>query len=218
MKIHPSRILHLNHSCPLHSSQTHLPSLSPSSIPLHFHFRKKKKSRLQKDKTQTWQNKISKRLGKSPHMEAEQGNPKRGKDNQGQVKESETHLLLLLWAPQRHQTNTYNIRTEDLMQPLADPVIATSVSVSSRELCLSWFSGSCSPGVLGTLWPLKSFCQLCWDVSQASNLLQFTPFMHNILLWVSVPAHIWCWGGLFNDGWTRHQSMSIAQYNEASFH
>jgi hypothetical protein len=56
--------------------------------------------------------------GKSPNIEAEQGNIIGGKGFQEQAKESETHLLILLGVPQKQQANSHNIYGEDLVETL----------------------------------------------------------------------------------------------------
>ena len=81
-------------SIPL-SSPPHLPSPSDPFL-FHFLFRKEQTSkRHQPNRTKH----DTVRQGKSPHVEAGQSNPIRGKESQEQT-ELETHLLPLLRVPQ----------------------------------------------------------------------------------------------------------------------
>lgn len=52
---------------------------------------------------------------------AQQGNPIWGKESQEQEKVLEMYLLLLLWVTQKHQANSHNISTEDMIQTHAGP-------------------------------------------------------------------------------------------------
>lgn len=56
-------------------------------------------------------------------METGQGNPIGGKDSQEQEKDSEVHLFPLLGVPPKHQVNSHNLYTKDLVQTQAGPVL-----------------------------------------------------------------------------------------------
>lgn len=94
--------MHADHSfpfsIPLSSPISPLPS-TPRFF-LHDLFRKEQVSKEQEPK-RTKQNTI--RQGKSPHVEAEQGNPMGGRESQEQVKESVMHPLPLLGKAQSQQ-------------------------------------------------------------------------------------------------------------------
>lgn len=110
-------------SCPL-------PPLSHRTAILIFPFQKRaglqSTTAKQDNKMTIWQ-------GKSPHVEAEQGNPIGGKVfPPKQAKKSEIELLPLLGVPQR----CHNIYTKDMVQTYTGAMLAPLVSVSPCEPCL----------------------------------------------------------------------------------
>lgn len=115
------------------------------------------------------------RQSKSPHTEVGQVKPTEGKETKRRYK----NQRLIHLHTQQSCKNTKPksiIFAEDLVQTHADPMLLTSVSMSSYEIC-SLIKKACSPGVLQ---PLQLWCSaylFCGSLSSEMRNLMETSYV-----------------------------------------
>lgn len=125
--------------------------------------------------------------------------------------------LSLLGVSQKHQANDCNIDSEDSVRTHAGLSLPLQSLWTYMSVLLGWFSGTCSLGV--TIWshfyslspslPQHSPISVVRDPMETFNL----DSLHIMSDWESL--HLLPFvatGSLCGDYWTRHQSMSIAEY------